>query len=78
MSQNTTRGLSSWLTDFNTKWLGATNQTQPSSDNSAKKSKTQPMKSTSGRSVLNPRFKYVRAAETDLKKSFEIYRKEME
>jgi hypothetical protein len=76
MSQNTTRGLSSWLTDFNTKWLGGTSQTQLQSEPSAKRSRTQPTKSTNGRSVLNPKFEYVKAVETDLRKSFEIYRRE--
>ena len=78
MSQNTIRGLSSWLTDFNTKWLSVTNPMPQPSDKSAKRSNLVPTKSTSGRSVSNPKFKYVRACETDLRKSMEIYKREVE
>ena len=76
MNLNTILGLFSSLIGYSMRWLGGTNQMQQSYDNYVKRSRTQPMKSTNGRSVLNPKFKYVRAAETDLKKSFEIYRRE--
>jgi len=77
MSQNTTRGLSSWLTDFNTKWLSVTNPMPQPSDKSAKRLRTQPTRSTNGRSISNPRFEYVPSYATDLRKSMEIYKREI-
>lgn len=77
MNLNTILESFNSLIGSNTKWLSRTNQTQQPSVKSARKSRTQPMKSINGRSVLNPDFRYVKACETDLNKSFEIYRKEL-